>query len=40
MVVDAIVPSGDLRRELARRFERYADKTEARPRKKHIVPPV
>jgi acetyl-CoA carboxylase carboxyltransferase component len=40
MVVDAIVPFGDLRREVARRFERYADKVEQRPRKKHIVPPV
>src|SRR5262249_33314747 len=40
MVVDAVVPSGALRRELARRFERYAHKIEERPRKKHIVPPV
>ena len=40
MVIDAIVPSSDLRREVARRFERYADKVEERPRKKHMVPPV
>jgi acetyl-CoA carboxylase carboxyltransferase component len=40
MVIDAIVPAADLRREVARRFERYADKTEARPKKKHLVPPV
>jgi acetyl-CoA carboxylase carboxyltransferase component len=40
MVVDAIVPSADLRREVARRFERYAQKVETRPRKKHLVPPV
>jgi acetyl-CoA carboxylase carboxyltransferase component len=40
MVIDAIVPSADLRREVARRFERYAHKVEARPKKKHMVPPV
>lgn len=40
MVIDAIVPSHRLREEIARRFERYAQKNEARPAKKHIVPPV
>ena len=40
LVVDAIVPSSDLRREVARRFARYAGKVEERPRKKHMVPPV
>lgn len=40
LVVDAIVPTTDLRREIARRFDRYASKREERPRKKHMVPPV
>jgi acetyl-CoA carboxylase carboxyltransferase component len=40
LVIDAIVPSAELRREIGRRFDRYADKVEARPQKKHIVPPV
>jgi acetyl-CoA carboxylase carboxyltransferase component len=40
MVIDGIIPTADLRREIARRFERHADKTESRPRKKHLVPPV
>ncbi len=40
MVIDAIVPAGNLRQEVARRFERYAGKVEERPRKKHMVPPV
>jgi acetyl-CoA carboxylase carboxyltransferase component len=40
MVIDGVVPSGDLRREVARRFERYAHKVEERPKKKHLVPPV
>lgn len=40
MVIDAVVQPGDLRREVALRLERYADKVERRPRKKHIVPPV
>jgi acetyl-CoA carboxylase carboxyltransferase component len=40
MVIDAVIPAGDLRRELARRFERYADKVEERPKKKHLVPPM
>jgi len=40
LVVDAVIPSAELRREVARRFERYENKHEARPRKKHLVPPV
>ena len=40
MVIDAIVPTSTLRAEVSRRFSRYANKSEARPRKKHIVPPV
>ena len=40
LVIDAVVPTTALRREIARRFERYADKREARPPKKHLVPPV
>src|SRR5208282_2858579 len=40
MVIDGIVPCGDLRHQVSRRFERYAHKIEERPRKKHIVPPV
>ena len=40
LVIDGIIASGDLRREVARRFERYAHKVEERPRKKHMVPPV
>jgi acetyl-CoA carboxylase carboxyltransferase component len=40
LVIDAVIPSSALRREVARRFERYADKHEERPRKRHIVPPV
>jgi acetyl-CoA carboxylase carboxyltransferase component len=40
LVVDAVVPSADLRREIARRFDRYENKVERRPAKKHIVPPV
>jgi acetyl-CoA carboxylase carboxyltransferase component len=40
LAVDAIVPTSELRSEVARRFERYANKVEGRPRKKHLVPPV
>ncbi len=40
LVVDQIVPFQDLRGELTRRFALYADKSEARPPKKHIVPPM
>ena len=35
-----IIPTTELRREVARRFARYEGKQEARPRKKHMVPPV
>jgi acetyl-CoA carboxylase carboxyltransferase component len=40
LVVDAIVPFARLRAEVAARFARYASKTEARPAKKHLVPPM
>lgn len=40
LVIDGVIPSADLRREVARRLARYADKVEERPRKKHLVPPV
>jgi acetyl-CoA carboxylase carboxyltransferase component len=40
LVVDQVVPATELRSELARRFELYADKSEARPPKKHLVPPM
>jgi acetyl-CoA carboxylase carboxyltransferase component len=40
MVVDAVVPGDRLRSEIAARLARYADKREARPSKKHLVPPV
>jgi acetyl-CoA carboxylase carboxyltransferase component len=40
LVVDAVLPFGELRRELARRFELHSEKLEARPPKKHLVPPV
>ncbi|HRI70815.1 MAG TPA: acyl-CoA carboxylase subunit beta [Polyangium sp.] len=40
LVVDAIVSTNALREEISRRFARYASKSEARPAKKHIVPPV
>ncbi len=40
LVVDAVVPGDKLRSELARRFALYEGKVEARPKKKHIVPPV
>jgi methylmalonyl-CoA decarboxylase subunit alpha len=40
LVVDEIVQPALLRAEIARRFETYAGKREARPAKKHMVPPV
>jgi acetyl-CoA carboxylase carboxyltransferase component len=40
MVVDAVVPGERLRAEIAARFERYDQKREARPVKKHMVSPV
>jgi acetyl-CoA carboxylase carboxyltransferase component len=39
-VVDAVVPGHRLRTEISARFARAMGKWEARPRKKHIVPPV
>jgi len=40
MIIDAVIPSGDLRHEISRRFARYAGKREERPKKKHMVPPM
>jgi acetyl-CoA carboxylase carboxyltransferase component len=40
LVVDGVIPGDRLRAELATRFRRYEAKSEARPPKKHIVPPV
>ncbi|EYF05219.1 acyl-CoA carboxylase subunit beta [Chondromyces apiculatus] len=40
LVIDGVIPTADLRREVSRRLARYADKIEERPRKKHLVPPV
>ncbi len=40
LVIDDVVPFDRLRQDLAERFERYADKIETRPPKKHLVPPV
>jgi acetyl-CoA carboxylase carboxyltransferase component len=40
LVVDAIVPTDSLRSEVARRFARHEGKSEVRPPKRHIVPPM
>jgi acetyl-CoA carboxylase carboxyltransferase component len=40
LVVDAVVPFENLRRELAVRFARLMSKRETRDPKKHLVPPV
>lgn len=40
LVVDAVVPGESLRTEIARRFSRLESKIQARPKKKHPVPPV
>ncbi|MGZ3416777.1 MAG: acyl-CoA carboxylase subunit beta [Polyangiales bacterium] len=40
LVIDGVIPSDTLREELVRRFAAYARKKEARPPKKHMVPPV
>lgn len=40
LVIDAVVPGDKLRAEIASRFARATNKREARPPKKHIVPPV
>jgi acetyl-CoA carboxylase carboxyltransferase component len=40
LVIDAVVPGDRLRKEIADRLERCADRREARPKKKHMVPPV
>lgn len=40
LVIDGVIPGSRLRGELAARFARYASKSEPRPKKKHLVPPV
>jgi len=40
LVIDAVIPGSRLRAELSARFARYQAKREARPVKKHLVPPV
>jgi len=40
LVIDGIVPFGELRRELVQRFELYRDKQRPRMNKRHMVPPV
>ncbi|HVU03110.1 MAG TPA: acyl-CoA carboxylase subunit beta [Polyangiaceae bacterium] len=40
LVVDAVIPFERLRAEVAARFDRFADKREPRPAKKHLVPPM
>ncbi len=40
LVIDGVIPTTDLRQEIVRRFDMYADKHEGVPCKKHLVPPV
>jgi acetyl-CoA carboxylase carboxyltransferase component len=40
LVVDAVIPFDELRREVAARFDRYAEKSEQRPPKKHLIAPM
>jgi acetyl-CoA carboxylase carboxyltransferase component len=40
LVIDGVIPGDRLRAELATRFRRYDGKSEPRPLKKHLVPPV
>ncbi|MCL2725588.1 MAG: acyl-CoA carboxylase subunit beta [Polyangiaceae bacterium] len=40
LVIDGVIPGDRLRAELAARYARYESKFEARPKKKHMVPPV
>lgn len=40
LVVDAVIAFDGLRAEVAARFDRYAEKSEPRPAKKHLVPPM
>jgi acetyl-CoA carboxylase carboxyltransferase component len=40
LVIDAVIPFERLRAEVAARFDRYAAKSEPRPPKKHLVPPM
>jgi acetyl-CoA carboxylase carboxyltransferase component len=40
LVVDAVVPFGDLRTELGRRLDRMVARQQPRPARHHLVPPV
>jgi acetyl-CoA carboxylase carboxyltransferase component len=40
LVIDDVIPTDRLRSEIATRFAHFAGKAEARPPKKHLVPPV
>ena len=40
LVIDGIVPFGELRSELASRFQRYRNRQRPRTNKRHMVPPV
>jgi len=40
MVLDDVIAPADLRRQVSSRLARYAAKSEPRPARKHIVPPV
>lgn len=40
LVIDAVVPFENLRKELSVRLRRYLNKHEVKDRKKHLVPPV
>lgn len=40
LVVDDVIAPADLRKQIAARFARYARKNEARPARKHLIPPV
>lgn len=40
LVIDDVIPFESLRQQVASRLDRYEGKREARPAKKHLVPPV
>jgi len=40
LVIDAVIPGDRLRGELAERFARLEGRRDARPKRKHLVPPV
>jgi acetyl-CoA carboxylase carboxyltransferase component len=40
LVIDDVIPSDRVRAEIAARFAHFSGKVEARPPKKHLVPPV